>query len=98
MWWLNSLSDYLSSPYILKNMKIFIGIIDDYGLESFLDASNEKNQRKIFGLKLRVRMNPHRNAIFYSINISTQTENKIQEAIKQKNWIEAAKIVRQKLK
>ncbi len=74
-------------------MKTFIGIIDDYGIENFIELNNEVKNR-IFGMKLRARMNPHRNAVFYGVSVSKKTEEEIKEQIKKKNWKKAGKIIK----
>lgn len=73
-------------------MKTFTGIIDDFGVESFMELTEAKD--RIFGLKIRARMNPHRNATFYGVSISKKVESEIREQIERKNWKKAGTVIK----
>ena len=68
-------------------LKTYVGIIDDFGLESFTDG--EKNR---FPYTMRARLNPHRNARVYAVVMDEETAKEFDKKIKkEQKWKEHAK-------
>src|SRR5680860_1198107 len=75
-----------------------IGIVDAFGLESFIPL--EGNQRKAFMFNMRSKANQQRNAINYFLDFTDEEIEKINNLIKTKTeqaFIEAGIIVTEKL-
>jgi len=71
-----------------------MGIVDALGLESFMPF--EANRDNIILLKIRVKANTHRNAIYYCLNFTEEEINTIRNTIKdgkREGFIEAGVMV-----
>lgn len=69
--------------------KNFVGIVDDLGLESFIEKS-----KATFPYKLRASLNPQRNAIAYDIWADEATETKVNALLKDGKFEEAGQIIK----
>lgn len=68
----------------------FVGIIDDFGMESFA-----KESETTFPYVMRANLNTHRNAKAYRVRISMSDAEKFTEKfIEKKDWIECAKEIK----
>lgn len=77
-------------------MKIYYGIVDALGLESFIRYNNEPKleaEQRLSQLKLRAQFNPQRNAVAYKIKLSEETIEIIKDLMTAEHFIKAGKII-----
>ena len=75
-----------------------IGIVDALGIESFVPL--EGHQREAFLFRLRSKVNPQRNAVFFCLDFTDEEIDKINNLIESyevQSFIEAGIIVTEKL-
>lgn len=75
-----------------------IGIIDDFGIESFMPLEGNSNQALM--LIIRAKVNFHRNEIFYCLDLTDKEINRINHLVgshEVKSFNEAGIIILKKL-
>lgn len=68
--------------------KKFTGIVDDKGMESFVEK-----EKATFPYIARAMLNKHRNAIVYEVEVSGTEQLRIAELIKKGDWQGAKKMI-----
>jgi len=74
-----------------KQFNLFVGILDDYGLESF--KRPDKSDSELLYYYMRAELNMHRNAYPYIANVPPPLEKKIFTQVKKKDWKKASKLL-----
>jgi hypothetical protein len=89
-------------------MKTYFGIIDDMGIESFIDLEGLKREDMLRALKnekkykmastinyllLRARMNPHRHSQVYCVTLSDGLAKKMNSMIERGLYMEAVRFL-----
>ena len=77
-------------------MKVYLGIVDALGLESFkgyVSKATYEMEKQLGFLKLRAQLNPQRNAVAYVIEISPKDVKKVKALLDKKSFIKAGQII-----
>lgn len=77
-------------------MKIYYGIVDALGIESFIRHDKKPKpemEKQLQLLKLRAQFNPHRNAVAYKIELPDADIKKIVDLMDKGLFVKAGQII-----